>query len=604
LAIAVRVARIAGQRIRSEFYRAGGPRGAHSKAPIDAEVEQLIRHELALALPSAAFIGEESSGEVEVLQASRACWLVDPHDGTSSFLEGWRGSTVCIGLVMQGVPVLGVVHAPLAPDDQGELWSWCEGMPLLRNGAPVQRASWPSELGPAVTVAVSQHADRAAGANVGVLKGARFRSVPSVAYRLALAASGDADAVVSLAGVTWWDIAAGHALLRAVGGEVLDDRGRPVRYEGRRAVFDCFAGSPTLAKTLAELDWSQVRQRPPRDEFALRYPRVWPSHRAHVRNPEQLARAQGCWLGQLAGDSLGSRVEFMDAATIAQKHPTGVRDLVDGGVWNTLAGQPTDDSEMALILARTLITQQRYDSKTVFRAYQDWLHSNPFDLGNTTRSALVGQPLASSQANGALMRCSPLALWDLSLTDEQRAAMARADAALTHPHPLCQDVNAVFVLTLCACVRDGLSPIEAHQYALGAAHAMAVDAAVIERLEAASSANVEHFSIKEGWVLIALQNAFYQLLHSTNARDAVIDTVMRGGDTDTNAAIAGALTGAVFARDSLDPAWVNAVLSCRAQHGVVSVKRPRPSPFWPADALELAERLLCGPIEASATSAP
>ena len=60
-------------------------------------------------------------------------------------------------------------------------------------------------------------------------------------------------------------------------------------------------------------------------------------------------------LGQLAGDSLGSLVEFKDANTIRTLYPNGVRELADGGVWDTLAGQPTDDSEMALALARSLI---------------------------------------------------------------------------------------------------------------------------------------------------------------------------------------------------------------------------------------------------------
>ena len=68
-----------------------------------------------------------------------------------------------------------------------------------------------------------------------------------------------------------------------------------------------------------------------------------------------LSRAQGCLLGQLAGDSLGSLVEFKDGRTIRSMYPVGVRQLADGGVWNTLARQPTDDSEMALALARSLV---------------------------------------------------------------------------------------------------------------------------------------------------------------------------------------------------------------------------------------------------------
>lgn len=61
-----------------------------------------------------------------------------------------------------------------------------------------------------------------------------------------------------------------------------------------------------------------------------------------------LSRARGCLLGQLAGDSLGSLVEFKTAERIRELYPEGVTRMANGGAWNTLAGQPTDDSEMAL----------------------------------------------------------------------------------------------------------------------------------------------------------------------------------------------------------------------------------------------------------------
>ena len=67
-----------------------------------------------------------------------------------------------------------------------------------------------------------------------------------------------------------------------------------------------------------------------------------------------VSRAQGCFLGRLAGDSLGSLVEFQTPDQIRRKYPGGVRRLADGGTWGTIAGQPTDDSEMALTLARML----------------------------------------------------------------------------------------------------------------------------------------------------------------------------------------------------------------------------------------------------------
>ena len=57
-----------------------------------------------------------------------------------------------------------------------------------------------------------------------------------------------------------------------------------------------------------------------------------------------------------------------------------------------------------------------------------------------------------------------------------------------------------------------------------------------------------------GWVKIAFQNAFYQLTHAADLEEGVVDTVMRGGDTDTNAAIAGGLLGAVYGEGAV-PAY-------------------------------------------------
>ncbi|AXA37023.1 ADP-ribosylglycohydrolase [Candidatus Sumerlaea chitinivorans] len=94
-----------------------------------------------------------------------------------------------------------------------------------------------------------------------------------------------------------------------------------------------------------------------------------------------VSRAQGCLLGQIAGDSLGSLVEFWPPERIRKHYPNGVRELADGGSWNTIAGQPTDDSEMALALARTLVRVGRYDPAEARRAYLAWWRSGPFDCG-------------------------------------------------------------------------------------------------------------------------------------------------------------------------------------------------------------------------------
>ena len=64
---------------------------------------------------------------------------------------------------------------------------------------------------------------------------------------------------------------------------------------------------------------------------------------------------------------------------------------------------------MALSLARTIVDHGRYDPEETQKGYVTWLKSHPFDCGDTVYSALAGRPNPNSQANGALMRISPLA---------------------------------------------------------------------------------------------------------------------------------------------------------------------------------------------------
>jgi ADP-ribosylglycohydrolase len=305
-------------------------------------------------------------------------------------------------------------------------------------------------------------------------------------------------------------------------------------------------------------------------------------------------RAQGSLLGQLIGDALGSQVEFLTAHEIRRRYPEGVRNLADGGTWSTIAGQPTDDSEMALALARLLVARGAYDEGLAFAAYQDWLASHPFDCGDSIRSALLGRPNAGSQANGALMRASPLGIFGATQPKHLVAEWAITDAALTHPHPVCLDANRIYVTSLAVAI-EGATPQEVYDAALSWCREWDVQADVACALREASISPPAEYTTRQGWVLIALQNAFYQLLHAPTPEEAIIDTAMRGGDTDTNAAIAGALVGALHGIGSLPTRWVDTVLECKPERGAPKVRRPRPRVFWPTDALDLAWGLLTVP---------
>jgi ADP-ribosylglycohydrolase/fructose-1,6-bisphosphatase/inositol monophosphatase family enzyme len=586
LEVAVAAAREAGEILRRDFHRPGGPRGKGDKAEADREAEDLIRAQLTGAFPDWGYLGEETGRAAG--RPGRPVWLVDPNDGTRDYLAGRRGSAVSIGLVDRGRPVLGVVFAFAYPDDAGDLLAWAEGCgPLRRNGAPVS-FTVPSKLGPADLVLVSSKGDRDPDGNLDCVYPARYRTVPSIAYRLAVLAAGEASAATGLYSPGAWDYAAGHAMLGPAGGVLVDESGREVSYgeDGASRTERAFGGAREVAEELARRGWETVSTKGAgRDGVPARLRRG-----EAVADPGLLSRAQGCLLGQIAGDSLGGAVEFQSAREIASRHPDGLRLLQDGGLWQTLAGQPTDDSELALALARSILASDGYEPDAAFAAYSEWFRSGPFDVGGATRAALAGLPSPMSQANGSLMRASPLGVYAHALPLERAAELARADSGLTHPHPVAGDAVAAFVVAVAHAVGHGDGPEPAYREALGWAKRAGAAPPVVEALERAPESPPVCDGDTPGWVIVALRNAFHELLRAPSLEEGVVATVRRGGDTDTNAAVAGALLGAVHGREAVPAQWRRMILSCRPHP--LRGRRPRPMEYWPIDALEIAERLL------------
>jgi ADP-ribosylglycohydrolase len=348
-----------------------------------------------------------------------------------------------------------------------------------------------------------------------------------------------------------------------------------VRYsrDGESLAHNVVGGSGATVREVLSRDWTSILGGAAED-FDWTQP-----GRPH-RDAARLRRAQGCLLGQVAGDSLGSLVEFLKPEAIRERFPTGVRDLRDGGTWGTIAGQPTDDSELAITLARSLVRHGGYRARETFDAYVAWYRSGPFDVGTTTAQGMAGRPNAESQANGSLMRASPLGVagWNRDVSE-----WVRSDSSLTHPNPVCVDACAAFVAAVGHAVAHG-DPRGAHAAALAAARTDEVRGTLRR-----AAVGPPEFLSKQGWVLVALQNAFFRLLHHRSLEEALVDTVHEGGDTDTNAAIAGALLGAALGRDAVPLRWRQMVLSCRPIGGV---RQPRPREYWPIDLLEIAERLL------------
>ncbi len=182
--------------------------------------------------PAIPVVAEEAAARGVAPAASRRFWLVDPLDGTREFVARNGEFTVNIALIEDGVPVLGVVYAPVVDDLY--LGAAGQGACLVSRGrrsAIACRAVQPMSV---VLACSRSHGDEAAlqrwlqQAQPQLTVSAR-QAVGS-SLKFGLLAAGVADVYPRFGPTMEWDTAAGHAVLRSAGGEVVGLDGLPLRY--------------------------------------------------------------------------------------------------------------------------------------------------------------------------------------------------------------------------------------------------------------------------------------------------------------------------------------------------------------------------------------
>jgi ADP-ribosyl-[dinitrogen reductase] hydrolase len=155
-------------------------------------------------------------------------------------------------------------------------------------------------------------------------------------------------------------------------------------------------------------------------------------------------RCNGLVIGAAVGDALGAPFEFERGGTYAKRFPSpehgGIGEMIGGGTFAWLPGEFTDDTQMALALALSLLEGGGFDPDVTWNYWRNWAYTAK-DIGNTTRHSLSYENWRdvshsnpeSTAANGALMRAFPLALLDKSRDELQ--AIVLQQGGMTHPHP-------------------------------------------------------------------------------------------------------------------------------------------------------------------------
>ncbi|MGL4727360.1 MAG: 3'(2'),5'-bisphosphate nucleotidase CysQ [Bosea sp. (in: a-proteobacteria)] len=225
----------------------------------DVTVDTFLKIRLSELLPDAGWLSEETVDEPSRL-TRRHVWVVDPIDGTRAFMSGDPDWAVCIALLDDGEPVLGLVHAPA----HGKTYRATSQSLAEMNGAPI-RASDIATLNGARVAGPKPMLD-ALARQKPILPQPK---VPSLALRIARIAEGVLDVGLVSPDSRDWDIAAADLILRQAGGSLRgfggQRDGEAPRYNRENPVHGVlYAAGNALIDPLGEamLGWKEQMMAP------------------------------------------------------------------------------------------------------------------------------------------------------------------------------------------------------------------------------------------------------------------------------------------------------------------------------------------------------
>ncbi|MAT42644.1 MAG: hypothetical protein CL609_09905 [Anaerolineaceae bacterium] len=270
-------------------------------------------------------------------------------------------------------------------------------------------------------------------------------------------------------------------------------------------------------------------------------------------------RVYGCAVGAAVGDALGMPLEFGPP----QPDNNPVTEMKAGRL---PAGTFTDDTEMALAVATSLIQSNPIDPHDVAQRFLVWAESNPPDIGIQTRLVLdkikqgktwletkqwMLKTRPDAAGNGSAMRC-----WPVALAHWQNWSQNKHDTILqneiTHPHPDCISA-CIFINHL---ISNALLGSELLASIPSAYNEAAFSNEFLQRLMQAPSKTRNQLA-NSGWVQHSLESVVWSLSNTNSFKDAVIQVVNLGNDADTAGAIIGAIAGAFYGLSTIPNSWLN-----------------------------------------------
>ena len=187
----------------------------------DIAVNELLRERLPALAPDAGWLSEETADHLPD-RAMPLVWIVDPIDGTRSYISGRADWTISVALAEHGRPLMAALYAPVTE----EMFLASRGEGATLNGAPI-RVSAGDTLSGAKLAGPKRYLERLANLSPDILPQPK---VHSLALRIARVAHGTLDAAIAGGGTHDWDLAAADLLVHEAGGALTDFAGRPLIY--------------------------------------------------------------------------------------------------------------------------------------------------------------------------------------------------------------------------------------------------------------------------------------------------------------------------------------------------------------------------------------
>lgn len=284
----------------------------------------------------------------------------------------------------------------------------------------------------------------------------------------------------------------------------------------------------------------------------------------------------GCMFGLAIGDSLGLPIQFLQRDTYVP-----ISDYRAGGSFNTVEGEYSDDTAMALCLTDSLINCQEHNAKDQLDRYLLWLNegymstrTKAFDIGNTVYESLMHYEKTgititpfnteNYSGNGSLMRLAPVVLFYAN--DIHNAVYYAGESSkTTHASPIAIDACRYLAYVLVKLFKGQSKNFLFNDEGIAEKRLFFYDNPLHKEINKISEGSflqkVRDDIASSGYVVHTLEASMWSFFYSDSFQEGILKAVNLGDDADTVGAVTGQLLGAYYGIDKIPSSFIYRLLN-------------------------------------------